>query len=168
MLAAPTTTATTNAMTPPSLPYFAQRSLPVMIEGDVVRADLVLDTATAFDVHEFVCEHPFTHRTICAPDVYGWRAPCDSARHEWTRAALPELPCETAYERLLVAAIRQFHESPVANLAETYVQAGGRLTLAPAVVGRLRAQGMTGLVREHFEAPLSLPSLARRLRPLDG
>lgn len=141
----------------------------VEVAGDRVRAELVLDEPTSvFDVHEFTSDHIASHRTLCTPDTYLWRRPGDSAWQEWTatRETLPQLTCETPNEQILIAAIKEFHHDSFSNLAETYVQAGGRLVLAPAVTERLTELGLTGLGREHFEAPYSLRSLAGRLRPL--
>lgn len=139
----------------------------VEIVGEQLRAELVLaESADVFDVHEFVTCHLFSNRAVCAPDAYFWRTSAGSGRQEWaaTREALPLLMCETEEEELLVACIEAFHRARVSNLAETYVQAGGRLVLAPAVAEKLEEHGLTGLRREHFEAPFSLRSLARRLR----
>ncbi|MFS8096996.1 hypothetical protein LFM09_07620 [Lentzea alba] len=138
----------------------------VEIADEEVRAELVLaDSGHVFDVHEFVTCHLFSHRGVCAPDTYIWRKAGSPVRHEWaaTREALPKLVCETENEKVLVACIEEFHRERVSNLAETYLQAGGRLVLAPAVVEKLKAHGLTGLGKEHFEAPYSLRSVARRL-----
>ncbi|MGV9309627.1 hypothetical protein ACWDLG_40215 [Nonomuraea sp. NPDC003727] len=140
----------------------------VEISGEQVAAELQLaESADIFDVHEFVTCRLFSNRTVCAPDVYFWHKPGRPARQKWTasREALPRLACETENEELLVASIQAFHRDEISNLAESYVQAGGRLLLAPAVVRRLEEHGLTGLGREHFEAPFSLRSLARLLRP---
>jgi hypothetical protein len=140
----------------------------VKIADERVLAELVLDASgDVFDVHEFVTCRLSSKRTICAPDTYFWQQAGGSARQEWaaTRDALPVLTCRTRNEELLVAAFQECHGEGVPNLAETYVQAGGRLVLAPAVLRRLEEHGLTGLGREHFEAPFSLRGLARLLHP---
>jgi len=60
----------------------------------------------------------------------------------------------------LLRAVATVHGCPAPDPDLGYVEAGGRLALAPAVVRKLSAVGMTGVGPHDFTLPLSLRSLA--------
>jgi hypothetical protein len=130
--------------------------------GVVARLQLA-PGASVFNVHEFLLERLPSRRDIRAPDRYELGVTNGS----WTPRSPtgPPLAPASDAERVLCSAIAAVHRGAAVNTAGTYADANGRAILAPAVVEELRARGWAGLRREHFDAPVTIRSIARHLVP---
>lgn len=129
-------------------------------DGALLTAHVSLQPGyTPFDVHEFVLGQLHAYRNIRAPDRYIWM---DAVVWD-PRVDRPCLTPRTDAERALCDAVGSVHGFEAGDTAKTFLEAGGQLLLAPAVVERLRADGWAGLRRCHFSGPFTLRSVARRL-----
>jgi hypothetical protein len=138
-------------------------------DGTLVVAHVSLSAGyTPFEVHEFVLSQLHVHRNIRAPDRYIWTRARGAARQYenrvWDpRVDTPFLAPKTDAECCLCDAIGSVHGFEVVDTAKTFIEGGGQLLLAPAVVERLREAGWAGLRRCHFASPFTLRSVARTL-----
>jgi hypothetical protein len=132
-------------------------------DGTLVLAHVSLRAGyTPFDVHEFVLSQLHVHRDIRAPDRYLWMSAHEN--RVWDpRVDTPFLAPKTDAECSLCDAIGSVHGFEVVDTAKTFIEGGGQLLLAPAVVERLREAGWAGLRRCHFASPFTLRSVARTL-----
>ncbi|MDH6578574.1 condensation domain-containing protein [Kitasatospora sp. MAP5-34] len=151
------------------------RKAEVRCESGEVLAHLALEPGTElFDVHEHLSAALRLHLDVTAPQRYlplpgpagtSWWPPGTDADGWRPDQALPSLPPATEAERALCSAIQETHGLAVENLAPTYVAAGGRVLLAPAVTEALRRRRLAGLRSYHFNTPYTLRAIARCLRP---
>lgn len=110
-----------------------------------------------------MCASLGSHPDVAAPARYVTRP----GARAWTPDGdRPDLPPATAAERDLCDAIAETHGHTVTDVALTYVEAGGRMVLAPALVEVLRNRGLSGLRRPHVNVPFTLRAVARELTPL--
>ncbi|GAA1602375.1 condensation domain-containing protein [Actinoplanes couchii] len=139
------------------------RDAKVTVEDGELTAQLVLAPEGAvYDVHESLLTRLFAHSDAKAPSRYTF--PAEPGREWRPDAGLPEHPPVTRPEKELCEAIRETHGRVVANLAQTYLEAGGDLLRTAALTQALRRRGLTGLRPEHFRSPFTLRAIARALR----
>jgi hypothetical protein len=139
-------------------------------DGELV-ARVTLDGRTQlFDVHEHVLASLQQNLDIAAPTRYvrtdGKRGAAPLVEVWRPASSTPELAPATSAEREVCEAIRETHGHGVNNVALSYVAAGGKLLLAPAVVETLRVRGLEGLHSGFFTSPRTLRSVARALVPV--
>lgn len=135
--------------------------------SDELSATVELERGTQiFDVHEYVLSRLHHNLNAAAPAVY-LTVTQDSETETpglW-RPALdtPALAPVTEAEHELRAALAEVHGHDFPDLARSYVQSGGEMLRAPAVVEVLRRRGLIGLDSHHFTSPCTLRSVARAL-----
>jgi hypothetical protein len=149
-------------------------------EADELVAHVLLEPGTALaDVHDHVTASLEERIDVAAPRRYRPMPPADgcSSQTWWPEVApaddgwrpavdQPRLAPTTEAERELCAAIRETHGHVVPDVVQTYVGAGGRIILAPAVMEKLRRRGLVGLGQHNFNGPYSLRGMARCLVPV--
>ncbi|MFI6084286.1 condensation domain-containing protein [Streptomyces sp. NPDC051217] len=152
------------------------RAARVCVEAGELLARVALTPGTPLtDVHDHVCGMLHDHLDVAAPQRY---VPEDDASGWWP----PEVPAEgwrpppkpspmapvTRAEQELCEAIRETHGHEVDSVAQTYVAAGGRVILGPAVVEALARRGLVGLRSHHLNSACTLRGAARGLAPRNG
>jgi hypothetical protein len=142
------------------------------VEADELTAHLSLaEGVHPFDVHEYLLSQLHRYADVMAPQAYRVEnEDAKGATGPWRPGSCtPELLPESQAERDLLEAIGQVHgaEGPV-NMASTYVGAGGRVLLVPAVTEVLRRLGWSGARPHHFTSPCTLRSIARQLVAQSG
>jgi hypothetical protein len=112
-----------------------------------------------------ICPH---HFVICAAapadrrDVRGWRSL--PRRREGSGRFAGWRPPAGKAEQALRNAVMAFHNQLTdVNMASTYLEAGGRLLVVPALLRSLADAGYVGLAPEDFTLPSSLSRLAAGL-----
>jgi hypothetical protein len=140
-----------------------------LVDGDI-EARLWLEPQTElFDVHEHLLADLVHHLDAVMPDSYvpqdvdSWW-PAGAERSGWRpRRDRPRIGPDTYEERELCRAIEETHGLSCADIAASYIEAGGRSLLAPAVVETLCRRGLAGLRSHHFNSPTTLRAAARCL-----
>ncbi|MDW5324885.1 condensation domain-containing protein [Plantactinospora sp. KLBMP9567] len=82
----------------------------------------------------------------------------------WRPGSAPA-PDQAAARCALLAAVARYHPEVTPTLAASYLQQGGRLRRAVAVVRELRRLGYTGISAEVFAGPRRLADVATELHP---
>lgn len=140
----------------------------VLAEADELSASVELAPGAAmFDVHEYVLSQLHHNLTAAAPSVYRVEPKNaeSGASDLWHPATdTPVIAPATDAERELRAALSEIHGRDFPDLARSYIQSGGEMLLAPAVVEVLCRRGLTGLDSHHFTSPCTLRAVARALR----
>jgi hypothetical protein len=132
---------------------------------------------TPFDLHEHLLARLAAEPCLVCPDLYlicaAAQDPGDNDEVWESQPVLAQgsgrdIPFRSATsdeERALTSAFRQTHDlSAAPNLAETYVQAGGRVARIPAFVQAVGERGYSGLAKEDFLVPVTLRKMAEQLR----
>lgn len=115
------------------------------------------------DIHEALVSSIWLNVDACIPISY--TAVIDGIRFPaWRPRDTPEKRAETAFEHALGDAFFEAHDFPVSDFSRSYVEAGGQLSLAPAITEILSRDGIVGIEPIDFESLVPLAAVANRLR----